>query len=335
MPPTHFREVDELVRTVLGDRPVSELGRCDYHEHLFQTSPLLGGEELDDEAASGRETGDLKAAGIRSMVEATPTGLGRNPAGVARISEATGLGVVHVSGAHRTEHYSASHWLREEEEPELTTRFVRDVKDGLPAVDLPGRLTSALSPSGEPVRAGMLKAGIGYWRIDAFERRVLAAVAAAAFETGVSVMVHLEHGSAAWEVLEILATYGLPADRVVLAHIDRNLDPGLHAELTLAGAYLGYDGMARHRDAPDSAILDCLERVLTTGDPNRVVLGGDVARRTRYRSYGGMPGLTYLPLRFIPRVHQRVGRQVTEQLLVANPARLLTLRWPSPTGRSH
>ena len=28
----------------------------------------------------------------------------------------------------------------------------------------------------------------------------------------------------------------------------------LHAELTLAGAYLGYDGMARHREAPDAAI---------------------------------------------------------------------------------
>ena len=73
-------------------------------------------------------------------------------------------------------------------------------------------------------------------------------------------MVHLEHGSAAWEVLETLAEEGLSADRVILAHADRNLDPGLHAELTLAGSYLGYDGMARHREAPDSAILDAYRR---------------------------------------------------------------------------
>lgn len=326
MPSSTPNDGDGLVRTVLGDRPARGLGRCDYHEHLFQTSPLLAGDELDDEEASGREAAELKAAGISSMVEATPTGLGRDPAAVARISAATGLAVVHVSGAHRSEHYGPGHWLVADDVAQLTSRFVSDVRDGLPANDLPDRGAPAVGPSGEPARAGMLKAGIGYWRIDRFERRVLAAVAAAAVETGVSVMVHLEHGSAAWEVLDVLATEGLPTERVVLAHIDRNLDPGLHAELTHAGAYLGYDGMARHREAPDWAILDCLESVLATGDPARVILGGDVARRTRFHSYGGMPGLAYLPLRFVPRVRQQVGRSMTEQLLVANPARLLTMR---------
>jgi len=320
------RDRPGFVRTVLGDRPATELGRCDYHEHLFQTSPLLVGDELDDEDAGRREAAELAAAGIGAMVEATPTGLGRDPAGVARISAATGLGVVHVSGAHRSEHYAAGHWLLAEDVPGLTSRFTRDVRDGLPAADVPARGAPAVGPAGEPVRAGMLKAGVGYWRIDGFERRVLAAVAAAAAATGVGVMVHLEHGSAAWEVLAALAAEGLPANRVVLAHIDRNLDPGLHTELTLAGAYLGYDGMARHRDAPDSAILDCLERVLAAGDPDRVVLGGDVARRTRYHSYGGIPGLAYLPQRFVPRVRERVGPRLTDQLLVANPARLLTVR---------
>src|SRR5665648_1262695 len=146
-----------LVRTVLGDRPATE----------------------------------LRAADITPMVEATPTGLGRDPAGVARISEATGLGVVHVSGAHRSEHYAAGHWLLAEGVTDLAERFTRDVRDGLPDEDIPDRGPTARGPSGEPVRAGLLKAGVGYWRIDRFERRVLAAVAAAAGETGVSVMVHL------------------------------------------------------------------------------------------------------------------------------------------------
>jgi predicted metal-dependent phosphotriesterase family hydrolase len=42
------------IRTVLGDRAASGLGRPDYHEHLFQVSPMLVGDELDDETASGR-----------------------------------------------------------------------------------------------------------------------------------------------------------------------------------------------------------------------------------------------------------------------------------------
>jgi phosphotriesterase-related protein len=314
------------VRTVLGDVAADRLGRCDYHEHLFQVSPLLAGDELDDEHRSGEEAGTLKAAGVDAMVEATPTGLGRDPAAVARISARTGLAVVHVSGAHRHEHYPAGHWLPQLPEAELVRRFTADVTTGLPAADLLERGAPAQGPDGDPVRAGMLKAGVGYWRIDPFERRVLAAVGAAAAETGVPVMVHTEYGSAAWEVLDALAADGVAADRVVLAHIDRNLDPGLHAELTAAGAYLGYDGMARHREAPDSAIVDCLARVAADGDPDRLLLGGDVARRSRYRSYGGIPGLDYLPVRFLPRLRKEGGDGLVDRMLVANPARLLSIQ---------
>lgn len=314
------------VRAVLGDVPADQLGWCDYHEHLFQVSPLLPGDELDDEDASGEEAASFRRAGFASMVEATPTGLGRQPAAVARISDRLGLAVIHVSGAHRDEHYPSGHWLLRCGVPDLVRRFTDDVCEGLPAKDVEERGPRAMGPGGSPVRAGMLKAGVGYWRISRFERTVLDAVAVAATETGVPVMVHLESGSAAWEVLQVLADAGLAADRVVLAHIDRNLDPGLHAELTLAGAFLGYDGMARHREAPDSDLLECLERTVAAGDPTRLLLGGDVARRGRYRAYGGIPGLDYLPIRFLPRVRERLGEAITDGVLRDNPARLLTLR---------
>jgi 5-phospho-D-xylono-1,4-lactonase len=321
--------VSSIVRTVLGDVAPGDLGRCDYHEHLFQVSPLLPGDELDDEGASRAEAASLRAAGMEAMVEATPTGLGRDPAAVARISAATGLRVVHTTGAHRSEHYPHGHWLTACSEVDLAARFIADVRDGLPAVDSPDRGAPAVGPGGGPVRAGLVKAGVGYWRIDAFERRVLAAAAATAVTAGVAVMVHLEHGSAAHEVLAALAADGVAADRVLLAHADRNLDPGLHAELTRTGAYLGYDGMARHREAPDSAILDCLERVAAVGDPARLLLGGDVARRTRYRAYGGIPGLDYLPSRFLPRAADRLGEAALHRILVKNPARALALT-PTP-----
>jgi predicted metal-dependent phosphotriesterase family hydrolase len=96
------------VRTVLGDIEPEELGATDYHEHLFQVSPLLRGDELDDESASGREAGLLRAAGAAAMVEATPTGLGRRPEAVARVSARTGLRIVHVTGAHREAHYAVT-----------------------------------------------------------------------------------------------------------------------------------------------------------------------------------------------------------------------------------
>lgn len=314
-----------IVRTVLGDVDPAVLGSTNYHEHLFQTSPLLPGDELTDEARSAQEAQALRAAGTEAMVEATPTGLGRDVEAIARISAATGLQIVHVTGAHHAAHYAADHELLSATEAELTDRFTADVRTGFTTA---GR--AALTPDGRPIRAGLVKAAIRYWSIGPFERRVLAAAAATHRATGVPVMVHLDHGSAAHEVLDLLAAAGVQADRVVLAHVDRNLDPGLHVELARCGAYLGYDGMARHREAPDSAIIACL--AATTADPaaaDRVVLGGDVARASRYRAYGGLPGLDYLATRFLPRLTAELGPALTRRLTTDNPARLLAFTPPT------
>lgn len=310
------------VRTVTGDVSAVALGACDYHDHLFQVSPLLAGEELDDEVRSGAEAARMARAGIGAMVEATPTGLGRQPGACARISVATGLHVVHVTGAHHQGHYPDGHPLLDETSDQLEKRFAGEVLTGLRGND--GCDNAMVTRDGAPVRAGMVKAGAGLWRISPFEGRVLDAAGATATATGVAVMVHLEHGSAAWEVLERLAAAGAPAHRVVLAHMDRNPDPGLHAELTAAGAYVGYDGMARHQYYPESTLISCLARTIERGgDASRVVMGADVARRSRFVEHGGMPGLEYLPLRFLPRLRRELGDELVDRIMVANPARLL------------
>jgi len=311
------------VRTVLGDLAPGDLGRTDYHEHLFQVTPLLPGDELDDEERSGQEAALLAGSGFDAMVDATPLALGRDPEGVARISARTGLHVVMTTGVHREAHYPSGHWLHGEPAAALATRFVRDLQHGAPALD-DGSGTPARTPSGDPVRAGVLKAGIGYWSVSGFEATVLDAVAEAHDVTGAPVMVHLEHGSAAFELLDRLTRSGVQPDRVALAHVDRNPDPGLHAELAATGAYLGYDGAARAQRWPDSVLLACLAATCERGGSTRILLGGDVARRRRYVAYGGMPGMAYLGERFVPRVRAAVGQAATDLLLRDNPARWLT-----------
>jgi len=297
-------------RTVLGDISPTELGAVNYHEHLFQVSPLLVGDELDDERLSSLEAGRLRASGFSTMIDATPLGLGRNPAALARISVETGLTIVASTGAHREAHYPEGHWLRQLDEAGLADLFTTDIQVGM---------------DDTPVCAGLIKTGIGYWSISTFERGVLTAAATAHRATGTPLMVHLEHGSAAFEVLELLAAEGVPADAVVLAHVDRNPDPVLHSELALVGAYLGYDGFARSQTYPDSVLIECAARAIELGAGERIVIGGDVARRTRYISYGGMPGLQYLGDRMLPRLTAALGAAAVQRITVENPQRLLSL----------
>jgi predicted metal-dependent phosphotriesterase family hydrolase len=319
--------INSSVRTVLGDVDEATLGRMNYHEHLFQVTPLLPGDELDDEASSTAEAALLRQSGFDSMIDATPIGLARDPLALARISSSLGLGVVATTGAHHSGHYPESHWIRQADERRLAEWFRADIEYGMPAADdadrVAGRAAEPAVHQGRPIRAGIAKAGIGYWSIPAFERRVLAAVAATHRATGCPVMVHLEAGSATFEVLDILARDGVPASAVVLAHIDRNPDPVLHADLAAAGAYLGYDGFARSRNWPDSVLLDCALDAIERGAGERIVIGGDVARRQRYIAYGGMPGLEYVGRRVVPQLIERAGVALANRILIENPARLL------------
>jgi 5-phospho-D-xylono-1,4-lactonase len=301
-----------VVTTVLGDVPAAELGRTNAHEHLLMRDPLLPGDELDDEPASTAEARSLARSGFDAVVELTPLGLGRDPAGLARIARGSGIHVVMATGVHHDGHYAADDPLRTLSSADLARRFVEDLTVGV-----------------EGVRAGVIKVGASYWRIAPFERRVLEAAGEAHRATGAAVICHLEMGTAALEVLEALGSAGVGAERVLLAHADRNPDPGLHAELAAAGAYLGYDGWARARHWPDSALIDCLLATATAGGAARIVLGGDVARRSRFCAYGGLPGLAYLGQRVVPRIRRAAGDELVDALLVENPRRLLARLGPT------
>ena len=116
-----------MIRTVLGDIDPALLGATNYHEHLFQVSPLLPGDELDDEALSGAEAEGLRDSGFAAMVDATPFGIGRDPEAVARISAATGLHIVATTGRHREAHYATEHPTRTWGIDALAALFVRDI----------------------------------------------------------------------------------------------------------------------------------------------------------------------------------------------------------------
>lgn len=319
-----------VVRTVLGDIAPSELGRVDYHEHLFQRSPLLPGDDLDDEARSGTELGILKASGFDAMIDATPVGLGRRPEALARLSLEWGVRVVATTGLHRDAHYSDQAWALDV--TEWGPLFTRELTVGIATSDADYAGTTLEDVAVGGVRAGLLKAGIDYWSITPSERRVLEGITVAHAAPGAPVMVHTEECSAALEVLELLRTLGVASRRVVIAHADRNPDPGLHVAIAQTGAYVGYDGAGRHRNWPDSVLIDSLAAVAEAGFAGHVLLGADVAWASRYRSYGGMPGLGYLGTRFLPRLVERLGSDAVHMIVVDNAASFLTWATDNPVA---
>lgn len=308
-----------MVVTVLGPIAPDQLGVTDAHDHLFLRTPALPGQEFDDAGRAVEEVEEAKRGGLQAIVEVTPIGCGRRPAGMRAVAEATGVRVVAATGYHRDAHYPESHWVREASVELLAQRILTDLKEGMHPDDW---LTEAPL---DPARAGVIKAGASYQHISRLEERRLVAAAMGHRETGAAILVHAEIGTCGHQIVDLLTREGVRPDRIILAHLDRNPDLELHSELAMRGVMLEYDTPGRIKYRPDSLLLDLIAGMVEAGHADRLLLGLDLGQRDYFRAYGGGPGLGYLMETFMPRLRKRIASQAERMILVDNPARAFAL----------
>ncbi|MFD5715980.1 phosphotriesterase [Streptomyces pharetrae CZA14] len=299
------------VRTVLGDVLPGELGVCDAHDHLFLTSPRLPGQELRDVSAARAELAAFRAAGGGAVVQWTPYGMGRRAGELPRLSRRTGVHVVAATGLHQAAHYDGT--------------ALAGLRDRLAEVFV-AELTEGIGASG--VRAGLIKVAGGFHALDAHARRTMAAAAEAHHATGAPVAVHLELGTGALDVLDLLCgEWGVPPHRVILGHLNRSPDPVAHRQAAEAGAYLAFDGPSRAHHATDWRLPDALRRLAEAGFADRLLLGGDTTTSAARSVHGG-PGMPYLLRRVRPRLEAEMGAGPVARILAENPGRAFAADWP-------
>lgn len=298
------------VRTVLGDVPPEALGVCDAHDHLFFRSPLLPGQELQQVSAARAELAAFVAQGGNSVVQWTPYGLGRRAADLPALSRETGVLVVAATGLHQAVHYDDETlaWLR----GRLAEVFVAE-------------LTEGIGTSG--VRAGLIKVAGGFHALDAHARRTMTAAAEAHHATGAPIAVHLELGTGALDVLDLLCgERGVPPHRVILGHLNRSPDAVVQLQAAETGCYLAFDGPSRAHHATDWRMPDAVRTLADAGYGDRLLLGGDTTTAGA-RSVDGGPGMPYLLRRVRPRLELALGAETVECVLVHNPARAFAAEW--------
>ncbi|MFG2136512.1 phosphotriesterase [Streptomyces sp. NPDC048650] len=309
------RPARPAVRTVLGDIAPAGLGVCNAHDHLFLRSPRLPGQELADAAAAAAELAAFRAAGGASVIQWTPYGMGRCAAELPRLARESGVVVVAATGLHQAVHYA----------PELPARL-RDDLAGVFVADL----TEGIGDTG--VRAGMIKVAGAFHGLDRHARYTMAAAAEAQHATGAAIGVHLELGTGALDVLDLLCgELGVAPDRVILGHLSRSPDLTVHRMAAEAGAYLAFDGPSRAHHATDWRLPDALAALAAAGFGDRILLGGDTTTAAA-RSVNGGPGMPYLLRRLRARLAHTLGEDVVTRFLTANPARAFAADWPGPVA---
>ncbi|MEU0257610.1 phosphotriesterase [Streptomyces sp. NPDC006184] len=304
------------VRTVLGDIPAAELGVCDAHDHLFLRSPRLPGQELDDLPAARAELEAFRAAGGAAVVQWTPYGMGRHAADLPALSRTTGVHLVCATGLHQAAHYA----------PESLAR----VSGGRLAALFVSELTDGIGTTG--VRAGLVKVAGGFHTLDTHARWTMTAAAEAHHATGAPIAVHLEQGTGALEVLDLLCgELGVPGERVILGHLNRAPDPVEHRQAAGSGCWLAFDGPSRAHHATDWRMPEAVRALAEAGFGDRLLLGGDTVTAGA-RSVDGGPGMPYLLRRVRARLAEAVGADLVDRMLTEHPARAFAADWSPARG---
>ncbi|MBZ0286872.1 MAG: phosphotriesterase-related protein, partial [Anaerolineae bacterium] len=238
----------------------------------------------------------------------SPPDHSRNPAALHRLSEATGIHIVAVTGFIKGS--SADPLVEGKSVDALAEAMIRDIQQGMDETD---------------VRAGIIKAGSSLNKITPNEEKMFCAAARAHRETGALISTHTEAGTMALKQIELLRWEGVPVERILIGHMDRKLDWDYHLEVAETGVTLGYDQFSKEKYYPDSQRVDFIARMVKAGYGKQIAISGDLARRSDLISYGGGPGYTFILWRILPWLRkQGLSTEDIRQLVVETPKRLLS-----------
>ncbi len=307
------------IMTVLGPISPDELGVTAAHEHLILDSYYVSGDAflawtgcmadglLIDEALIIDELAYFQKAGGRSVVEVTTPDLRRNPQGLKRIAEATGLNVIMGCG-----------WYRG---PFLPERIERANANEL-AAEIVRDLTEGADDTG--IRAGIIgEIGADKDYISPAEERVFRAAARAHNQTGAAITTHAFLYPVGLDQLDILQEEGADLRRVIVGHCDTYLSLDYHEAIVKRGAYVQYDDIGKRYHCPDERRIAALIELLRRGYESQILLSSDVCLRSHLHLNGGI-GYDHVLAKFLPALREAgVSEEQIEMMTVENPKRVL------------
>lgn len=301
---------DLRVVTVRGPIAPADLGTTLSHDHvLIDSFALWGGYEwiLDDEAVAIAELKAYRGAGGGAIADPTNIGIGRDPAGLRRVSEASDVHILMGAGWYRERAYPD--YISEEMPDALADRLVRELVDGVEGTD---------------IRAGFIgEIGTERGSISPAQERVFRAAARAHARTGCPILTHTTHfGELGIEQLDLLAEEGVDAKNVIISHLGDRI--GIHWWRALAerGAFLNIDNLAFISGyAPLEVRADNVAAFIAEGFIDQLMLSNDICRVDQLQTFGG-PGYGNVIENFYPMLRERgVSDEQIEVMTVANPAR--------------
>ncbi len=317
-----------FVETFRGPVGSSELGVTLIHEHIFVRNPELEVNlpdgEWDPSVAVQTAVAGLTALytqGIRTVVDLTVPGLGRDVRLVARVAEQVPINLVAATGWYTPDvlpHYFRFHGPGRpiDRVDPLIELFVRDIRDGI---------------AGGAVRAGMLKVMTAPEGITPDAARIMSAAAVAHQETGVTITTHSDPAAqSGLQQQAFLLKKGVAAERIIIGHSGDTEDLDYLRKLMDNGSTIGMDRFGMEHVLSDERRVRTVAALLELGYARQMVLSQDAA----FYSHITPPSwrataaprwrMDTICRRVLPMLRDAgVSSDEITQMMVVNPRRLL------------
>jgi phosphotriesterase-related protein len=309
------------VQTILGVKDASELGFTLIHEHLLTRPPRILAERdvsiqpyedtvLDSVEKAIQELRDFARAGGKTLIEATPITYGRDIMGLAEIARRVPeVNIIVSTGFYLAETFDEK-WVKAGVN-DMARMLIEEIKDGIDSTSY---------------KAGVIKVATGFFRIHPLEEKALRAAAIAHHETGAPIQVHTTYGTMGDQVAKLLRGEGVDAKKILILHLDTNLDKWCIKKVLENEVYISFDRLARLRHyVPDGLKLKFLDELVNEGFEDQLMVSMDAGRRIYWKSYGGGPGLSYIPEVIVGRLKNEFGwdNKLVEKIFIDNPSRYL------------
>ena len=262
------------IETLNGPLDTAELGTVLMHEHVFNITaeiqiahPGFNGWDPEVEVPKANEQlRAVKEAGIDTIVELSPIGLGRSLELIRPACEGTGLNVILATGLYtydvlpRPWHFSGPGTLLGGDEP-LDELMRSDLRDGI---------------EGSGIKPGILKCAIDAAGLTEHVERVVRSVCRIHKETGTAVCIHTHPESErGLDALRVLEEEGIDPARVMLAHCGDTTDLDYLEKLAASGALLGFDRFGLNILLPFEERVGTVAAMCERGHADKMILSQD------------------------------------------------------------
>jgi predicted metal-dependent phosphotriesterase family hydrolase len=309
----------DWIMTVRGRLPARDLGLTLTHEHaLANFQPYeewMRAPRTYDRAEVVRRVQPhlqrIANLGCRSFVDATAVGLGRDPALLAALSQASGLNILTTTGNYAAfDNRFLPQYVRDESHQTLSERWIREFEDGI---------------DGTEVRPGFIKLGFNGSVLSDVERKLIRAGAAAHLATGLTIGAHTGAAVSAYQQLAELEAAGVHPSAWIWIHAQNETDPVKYYDAARRGAWISLDGVS-----PES-LAQHADRVVLLRDAGllkRVLVSQDAG----WYSVGEPDGGKFRPYdtvftEFVPALKARgLSEAEIDQIFVRNPATAFAVR---------